>query len=446
MLEGTLRRAGERVRINVKLIDALTGRSLWADRYDYAYAALFSLQDNLVEQVIANLPITLTEDERQQLARIPTGNLEAYDNYLRAEQEGFYNSDVATYRRTLAYYEKAIELDPAFAEAHAGIARIAVDVWRNNYNFLWSAAVARKIAYNAAGRALSLDPGSARAHIVLALLQLVDGRQAEAIRSARSAAMLQPSLPEALGNLSLVLVRTGERQAALAELEKALRLDPEPPPAFQILAGIVLYTSGDYERAMPLLAAAGKALPLAEPPHEFLAAAAAHAGDPARAEQEIAHLLKLFPEANLSYFRGLYDYWPLDDLTHHLEGLSQAGLTAWPFAFLGEEKDRLKAKDLAMLTKDKTWIGQHQNGAGFLQQFDQAGNVAYRSTNAFITGTARIDRDLLCLRFEGHFLDRPTCGRVYRNRPWAGHETKEQADADYIHVTPEALKYFSLEE
>ena len=193
VLEGTLQRADSRLRINVKLIDAVTGLSLWAERYDRQYADLFAVQDDVIGKIISALEVKLSEGERDQLARIPTDNLEAYDYYLRAEQEGFYYSDVETYRRTLSYYQKAIDLDPSFANAHAGIARVAVDVWRNDYNYLWSAAVARKIAYDAAGQALKLDPNNARAHTVLALLQLVDGREVEARDSANRAVAAQPN-------------------------------------------------------------------------------------------------------------------------------------------------------------------------------------------------------------------------------------------------------------
>ena len=90
VLEGTLQRADSRLRINVKLIDALTGLSLWAERYDRQYADLFAVQDDVIGKIISALEVKLSEGERDQLARIPTENLEAYDYYLRAEQEGFY--------------------------------------------------------------------------------------------------------------------------------------------------------------------------------------------------------------------------------------------------------------------------------------------------------------------------------------------------------------------
>ncbi len=445
VLEGSLQRADARIRINVKLIDALSGLSLWAERYDREYEDLFALQDDVIDKIIAALSIRLTAGERDLLAKIPTDNLEAYDYYLRAEQEGFYYSDVETYRRALTFYQRAIDLDPDFANAHAGIARVAVDVMRRHDTLLWSPQVARKISYDAAGQALRLDPDNARAHIVLSLLQLVDGRHREARASARKAVDSLPNNPEAIGNLALVTVHTGEPEAALAELERALRLDPAPPASFQLLSGVVLYTARDYDRAVARLEAARKDLPVAEAAREFLAAAYGQLGDRKQAEEQSLSLLRLFPESNLAHYRYLYDYWRDAQREHHLESLRKAGIPDWPFGFEGSGKDRLNGKQLAELTSNQTWIGQHKNGAGFMQYFDAAGNLAYRSANTSITGTHRVSGDQLCQRFEGYFLDRMTCGYVFRNVASDTAETEAQEKADYIHVSPHALKFFSLE-
>lgn len=438
VLEGSLQRADSRLRINVKLIDAMTGHSLWAERYDRQYRDLFAVQDDVIGKITSALEVKLSQSEQDRLSRIPTDNLEAYDNYLRAEQEGLIYSDVNTYRRTLSFYQKAIDLDPRFADAHAGIARVAVDVWRNDYNFLWSAAVARKIAYDAAGEALKLDPNNARAHTVLALLQLVDGRATEALDSANRAVDAQPSDAEAYGNLALILAHTGNHQRAITEMQRALRLDPSPPPSFQLLAGVVFYTARDNERAIPLIEAASDALPDAEPAREYLAAAYAHRGDAARAAEEAGRLKALFPEANITYYSYLYDYWNKEDLAHHLSGLKAAGMPEWPFGFAGSMADRLVETDLASLTADKTWIGKHKNDTEFIQAFDRAGKTAYRTANTSITGVAEIRGDQLCEKIGGYFLDRMVCGYVYRNT------TGEHTDMDYVHVTPQALKFFSL--
>ncbi|EHS53962.1 adenylate/guanylate cyclase with TPR repeat regions [Rhizobium sp. PDO1-076] len=438
VLEGTLQQAGARLRINAKLIDAVTGLSLWAERYDREYADIFAVQDDVISKIISALSVKLSEGERHRLARIPTENLEAYDYYLRAEQKGITYSDVETYRQTLSFYQKAIDLDPKFADAHAGIARVAVDVWRNDYNYLWSAAVARKIAYDAAGQALKLDPDNARALAVLALLQLVDGRSAEATASATQAVIAQPSDAEAFGNLALILAHTERHEEAIDEMEKALRLDPSPSPSFQLLAGIVFYTAHDLDRAIPLMEAARDALPNAEPAHEYLAAAYMANHDEQRGAEAAARLLELFPDTNLTYYSYLYDYWQDEDLQYHLAGLRAAGIPEWPFGFEGQPSDRLGEADIRKLVTDKTWIGKHKNGTDFIQHFDKDGNTAYRTANTSITGIAEIRDGRLCETFGGSFLDRMVCGYIYRT------EDPDLSPAKYIHVTPQALKFFSL--
>jgi len=437
VLEGTLQREGVRLRINVKLIEAMSGLSLWAEKYDRQYADLFAVQDDVIGKIISALAVRLSQGEQKQLARMPTDNLEAYDYYMRAEHEGFIYGDVATYRRTLSYYQKAIDLDPGFANAHAGIARVAVDVWRNDYNFLWSAAIARKIAYDAAGQALKLDPSNARAHTVLALLQWVDGRGTEALVSANTAIAAQPNDPEAHANLALILAHMGSQRQAIASIETALRLDPSPAPHFQLLAGIVLYSARDDERAIPLIETALASLQKTEPAHEYLAAAYANVGDRSRAATEAAKLLELFPESNLNYYRYLYDYWQSDDRDRHLAALRIAGIPEWPFGFNGAPADRVSGKELEDLSKNRIWTGRHKNGTSFVQYFDNAGNTAYRSANTNITGIVEIQGDALCEKFEGSFLDRMVCGQVYRN------PDTSQGAAPYVHVTPRSLRYFS---
>jgi adenylate cyclase len=438
LLEGTLQRADRRLRINVKLIDAVSGLSLWAERYDRHYEDIFAIQDDVIGKIISALSVKLSEGERDQLARIPTDNLEAYDYYLRAEHEGFLYSDVDAYRRALAYYQKAIDLDANFSDAHAGIARIAIEVLRFDYNLIWSAAVARKIAYDAAGRALAINPDNARAHTVLALLQLVDGRQAEAIDSAERAVAVQPSDPEAFGNLALVLALTGSRAEAVKQIDTAIRLNPTPPPPLKLLAGVVLYTARQNDRAMPLLEAASDEMPNVEPAREYLAAAYIHHGDAAAGRRQLARLLGLFPEDNLTYYSYLYDYWRDDDRRYHLSALHQAGMPEWPFGFEGRASDRVEGDALRLMVADRTWGGKHKNGTDFVQYFGRDGSTAYRSANTNLTGVFEVEDDRLCERFEGYFLDRMACGYVYRaEHPVAG--------AEYVSVTPQALKFFSVE-
>jgi adenylate cyclase len=124
------------------------------------------VQDDVIGKIISALSVELTAGEQDQISRIPTDNLEAYDYYLRAEQEGFYYSDVDTYRRTLSYYQR-LSISTRFSDAHAGIARVAVDVWRNTTISLDRGSGVK--SRRAAGRSLSWTR-QPRAHTVLALL------------------------------------------------------------------------------------------------------------------------------------------------------------------------------------------------------------------------------------------------------------------------------------
>ena len=183
---------------------------------------------------------------------------------------------------------------------------------------------------------------------------------------------------------------------------------------------------------------ASDALPEAEPVHEYLAAAYATSGDRSRAALKAKRLLELFPDTNLTYYGYLYDYWREEDLQYHLAGLRAAGVPEWPFGFKGKEGDRVSEADLRKLVDNKTWIGKHKNGTDFIQYFDKSGNTAYRSANTNITGVAEIRDGRLCETFGGFFLDRMVCGYIYRN------QQKHDSGARYIHVTPQALKFFSL--
>ena len=181
VLEGSVRRAGERVRINAQLIDGTTGGHVWAERYERDYADIFAVQDQVIEEIVGALSVQLTEAEQTQVNRLPTSNLEAYDYYLRAEQALHSPAGEIGLLRALELYQKAISLDGEFADAHAGQARAALILWTYTYDVSLPGTVARQRLYEAAGRALALNPELPRARAVLAEAQSVDGEHEAAI-------------------------------------------------------------------------------------------------------------------------------------------------------------------------------------------------------------------------------------------------------------------------
>jgi adenylate cyclase len=444
VLEGSIQRSGQHLRINAQLIDAGDGHHLWSERYDRETADVFALQDDVIGRIVSALKVELTSAEQQQIARIPTRNLEAYDYYLRAESENLYKADNLSIGRALGFYRKAVELDPDFAEAYAGYARAAVEIWRLDYDQSLSAAEARKGAYDAAGRALALDSRNARAYAALAILQLGDRRHAEAVESARKAVDLNPNDAEAAANLAIVLAYSGQLAEAVTTIEGAQRLNPSPPPAFKLLAGRVFYMARQYDRAIAALEAVREAWPSVETVHEFLAASYARFGKLELARQAVAKLAKIFPGNSIAYYALLYDYYLREqDLAFHLDSLKLAGVTDWPYGLEGRPENRMTGPALKALVIGRTWTGRiYRGNAGdgtpFFQQFDSEGRVAYRTGDSFSTGNMRFDGDAVCLRFDGHNRDRWVCGSIYRNAAKAG-----GGSDDYLYLSATLPSFFT---
>ncbi len=444
LVGGSLERSGERLRITAWLIDGETGEEVWSQGFERLAAALPSLEGEVAAAVLAALAVKLTDSEESGIARVPTSNLEAYDLYLRAEEKSYLTADAESSRALLDLYARAIRLDPTYADAYAGYARTAAEIWQRDLNDLLIGAIARKQAFAAASAALRLDPDNARAFMVLAIIQLVDSEHALAIASAKRAVRLQPSNPEARATLALVLAYSGEREAALAEIDFARRLRPRPKITLLILAGMVYTIAGQPERAIAELESALALLPDSETLNEFLAAAHAMSGNEVRAASASASLLASFPAANLNYFRTMYDYYrPEAERERYLEALGRAGFPDWPYGFVPDDADQVPARDLPRLAIDRTWAGRNQTGIAFVQTIGPRGDLAYHSEKSLLTGRAQIRGDRICQRFDGYFLNRDLCGRVYRNTAGDGPSSD---GLDYVFVSPESIRYFSLQQ
>ena len=437
VLEGSIKRAGDQIRINTQLIDASTGGQVWAERYDYLYADLFALQDEVIGKIVAALSIKLTDQEATLLARRPTENLEAYDFYLRAEvgRNTWHMSGLA---EALVNYQKAIALAPDFAEAYSGDARTAVDIWRFDLDTIMPAVVARRRAYDAAERALALAPDNARAYSVLALIQMVDSRHSEAIGSARHAVALDPNGSDALIDLALVLTYAGQHEQAVEAMDKALRLDPNPPAHVRGTHGFVLFFDRQFELALEAFEQARPTMSSFDL-SELLAMTYAQLGRLDEARAEVDDLLKRFPGYSVSFIRTIYSYHKSKaDLNLRLDSLRTAGLPNWPFGYETRSEDRLKHEEIKALALGRTWIGQDNFGSPFIQQINNDGKTAYRDPRYLLSGEAWVERDTICYHFPGSNVGRKSCHPIYRN-------PKGSPDArnEYIEVGRISINFFS---
>ena len=415
VVEGSVRRAGEQIRINAQLIDAATGGHLWADRFDRSVADVFAVQDEVIRRIVDALAVRASGSEQQRLARPPTTNLEAYDYYLRAEQAartGFQPK----LRQALHLYEKAIALDPAFAEAYAADARTVADVCAHDYNDVLALPLARKRAYEHASRALELAPDAALPFAVLAVLQAVDGRHDEALASAERAVALGPSDAEAQAALSFVLTFSGRHADAVAAVETALRLDPSLPTGDRIVAALAFLLNEEPERAVGILEYARAEAPDLDTIHVLLTAAYARAGRADDARRAAAEAIRLGPLDSVELYRLVYaNFRRNEDLARILDDLRAGGLPEWPYGFRPDGYERLSGAEISRLALGRTWQGRLEGGMG--RQWSRSsrdGKLAFRTTTYFATGTAFVEGNMLCEQFEGVSFGRPVCGPVYR--------------------------------
>ena len=447
VLEGSVRRAGEQVRINAQLIDATTGGHVWAERYEGVMTDVFALQNEVASKIISALAVRLTSSERQNLASMPTENLEAYDNFLRAER-GLFSQNSKGLAAALSHYRKATEIDPMFSRAWAGHARAAVDVWRFDWFDVMPGHLARKQAYESASRALSLDPNSARAHSVLAILQMVDSHHDEAIESAKRAVTLNPNEADAHLNVALVLSYAGEHDEAVRTMMTALRLNPKPPSGFYRLSGFIQLMAHNYKEAVDLLVEARNATP-SDPSHEELAMTYAQLGRVDQAKAEVDSMLELWPAANLAYYRVLYAHHKREeDLDFRNDALRKAGLPQWPYGYNGRKENRLTGSELKRLLFDRIWFGHRVGAEEFNRDNTKDGSVRFRDPDAHpgrsrstyrLEGTASIDGDMLCYRYEEFLLDRRYCGYVYRNLEGSHKERNAFVDVNAV-----VMDYFTV--
>jgi serine/threonine-protein kinase len=225
LLEGSVRKAGNRVRITAQLIDTATEGHLWAQNYDRQLEDIFAIQSEIAEKVAGELKIRLVEDERRLIEQRPTENTEAYTFYLRGKRLLGERTEPA-YRQALEALEKAVELDPSFAKADAGIAECWVYLVSDGYEAYERAAPKAELS---AKKALSLNPELAEAHATLANVDFLEDDIRGAEAEARRAIELNPSLPDAYDLLSDVALLKNDVDGAVKAIEAAYRLDPIVP-------------------------------------------------------------------------------------------------------------------------------------------------------------------------------------------------------------------------
>jgi TolB-like protein/class 3 adenylate cyclase/Tfp pilus assembly protein PilF len=326
VLEGSVRRAANRLRISAQLIDASTGHHLWADRYDRELADVFVLQDEIARSIAAAIEPGIIAAEIQQAQRKEPGQLDAWDRTVRAHWHicRFTREHLAEARRLLT---EAILLDRANSMAYASLALArhfeALSGWGDgqveSHNRLGEAA----------RRAVAADDRNPTAHTVLAIFELFSGRHEEARRCLGRALELNPNSEFARGYLGVSHAFGGDYDVALQHLQEAIRLSPRGllVVIWHLCKGWAALLAGRYEEAVAFSEIARQANRVLPDTYAVLASAHGHLGSYTASRSALDQLLYRLPGVTPSDERLVRPFARATDRERFREGLRKAWLT-----------------------------------------------------------------------------------------------------------------------
>jgi TolB-like protein/Tfp pilus assembly protein PilF len=326
VLEGSVRKAANRLRITGQLIDAETGAHLWADRFDGGMEDIFDLQDQVTGRVVGAIAPKLEEAEIERVRRKPTESLDAYDYFLRG-MAGLNKWSREGNDEALAHFYRAIELDPNYAAAHGLAARTYVQ--RNAGGWVTDRPHELAEASRLARRAVELghDDAVALATAGFALADLF-GDIEDGDAFIEKALELNPNLAWAWLYSGWVKAATGDADLAIEHIGRAKRLSPHDPQDFSIQSALAFanFIAGRYGEALACAQAAVRDRPNYQLANCLAAASAAMAGEPAEARKAMERLRRQNPSLRLADARFLQMMRRPEDVARWTDALRQAGL------------------------------------------------------------------------------------------------------------------------
>ena len=321
VLEGSVRRAGSRVRITAQLIDAQTSAHIWAERLDRDMDDLFAMQDEVTERIVTTIATRLERTEQERAGRRQPEAMRAYDYILRAR--AIVSETAEANHQSRALYEKAVALEPKSILALTGIAWTHVIDWQS----CWSdpAEDDMERAYKLARQALALDSADYRVHLLLGYLQVHRRQLAEALTHYQQAMTLNSNDADGAAHMGGLFIDMGRFSEALDWYQRAVRLNPLHPAWYLYGIGEAHYGARQYEQAIaPLRAAVNRSSGLHHAATALGRRLCAN-GSCERSERPNSSDLS-DPTVCLALYRERCRYEKSEDLEHYLDGLRKAGL------------------------------------------------------------------------------------------------------------------------
>ena len=324
VLEGSVRRAGNRVRITAQLIDGDNGAHLWAERYDRELTDIFEVQDDVSRNIVDALKLTLSPSEQAHLTANPTANVEAHDLFLRARGRlRGQPLDRNAFDYAVAEFEQSIELDPDYALAYAGLGHAYILDFQNKWR---GADDALDLGRKFSAKALEKGPAEPEDHYLAALVALWDRDLERSKRECQAALAFNPNYTDAYGILGALEIYGGNALASIPNLERAMRLDPAYAQQFMHFVGTAYLVDGQYGRAVDAFCERIRLAPDTDLTRAFLVSALGHLGDTAEARQVWAELLEINPAYSFDEHLARLPFQKPADAERIADGVSKAGI------------------------------------------------------------------------------------------------------------------------
>jgi adenylate cyclase len=326
VVEGSVRKAGDRVRISAQLIDATTGQHVWADRYDRELRDIFALQDEITEAIVVQMYPELEKVESERAVHKEPHDLDAWDCVQRGWWHYWKQLSKGDNLAARRFFERAIELDPHFARAFAGLAMTHY----HDLFYQWAESRERSVGelVRAAERAVALDDRSVHAQSVLGLAYLVTGQQEKAIAACELAVQLNPGAAGAYAHLCGVPAIAGSPVTAITYIETAMRLSPKDPLMWFLLfqMAFACFAAERYEEALDWAERSLQRRPDWAGSYRVLAASHAHLGQLEEARGALDEALRRQPDFSASTWQSLIPSADPGVTERYIEGLRKAGL------------------------------------------------------------------------------------------------------------------------
>ncbi len=323
VLEGSIRRHGDSVRVNAQLVDARTGFQKWAKRYDRPLDQVFAVQDEVTSSIVEALLVKLSPEEQERLSTRPTNNLAAYDEFLEGQRLARMNTRESNVQAQAAF-RRAIALDRGYGRAYGALAHSLAFGFRRG----WTDAPMQSIdrALELARKAVELDDSIPQTFWALGYVHLMRKEHDEAEKAASIAITIAPNYADGYGLLALIRNNLGESESAIDLIKKGMKLNPYYTWDYPYNLGRAYYMLGRIDEAITALEAAKQRNENAVPVRLHLAASYVRAGRQDDAEWEVEEVQVISPTETLSHMRDAHPLKDQELLLMLVEDLRKAGL------------------------------------------------------------------------------------------------------------------------